>query len=287
MMDNEPRIESKGNVLSVYFTFQEGWEQWFMLSSDRHHDSKYCDRELEKTQLDKAVKRDAFIIDAGDILDAMQGRYDPRRRYDDLRPEYKGDNYYDAIVKDAAKFYKPYAKNWLLMGRGNHEEATLKNVNTDILSRLIENLNNEDGANITEGGFGGWVRFMFARTKYQSSIKLKYHHGYATTDAPVTRGVIQTNRQAVYLPDADIVFNGHNHNEYVLSIKRERLSNKGKTYFDLVHFARTPGYKNDYQDGTRSWMVQKGQPPKPLGCIWMRLFYESAMIKVELTADII
>jgi len=286
-MDNEPRIEQRANVLSVYFSFHEGWEQWFMLSSDRHHDSKYCDRELEKKHLDKAVQRDAFIIDAGDVLDAMQGRYDPRRMYDDMRPEYMVDNYYDAIVNDAVDFYKPYANNWLLMGRGNHEEATRKNANTDITSRLVDNLNRENGGHIAEGGFGGWIRFMFARTTYKGSLKLKYFHGANTTNAPVTRGLIQTNRQAVYLPDADIVLNGHNHQEYCLSIKRERISNKGKLYFDLCHFARTPGYLNAYQDGSRSWAVQKGQSPLPLGCIWMRLFYESDIIKVELTADIV
>jgi predicted phosphodiesterase len=287
-MDNEPRIEQRGNVLSVYFTFQEGWEKWFMLSSDRHHDSKYCDRELEKVQLDKAVKRDAFIIDAGDVLDAMQGRYDPRRMYDDLRPEYMVDNYYDAIIQDASEFYKPYAANWLLMGRGNHEEATRKNANTDITSRLVDNLNRGNGGHIAEGGFGGWIRFMFMRSKRpQSSLKLKYFHGSNATDAPVTRGVIQTNRQSVFLPDADIVMNGHNHNEYILSIKRERISNKGRVYFDLVHFARIPGYKNEYQDGSGSWAVQKGQSPKPLGIVWMRLFYEQEIIKCELTADII
>jgi hypothetical protein len=286
-MDNEPRIEQRGNVLSVYFTFQEGWEQWFMLSSDRHHDSKWCERELEKQHLDKAVKRDAFIIDAGDIIDGMQGRYDPRRMYEDLRPEYMVDNYYDAIVDDAVKFYKPYAQNWLLMGRGNHEDAIRKNANTDVTSRLVDHLNRVDGAHIAEGGFGGWIRFMFGRTRPESSLKLKYFHGSEATDSPVTRGTNQTNRQAVYLPDADIVVNGHNHNEYTLAIKRERLSNKGKLYFDLIHFARIPGYMNAYQDGSSTWSAKKGQPPKPLGIIWMRLFYESDMIKCELTADII
>jgi hypothetical protein len=46
--------------------------------------------------------------------------------------------------------------------------------------------------------------------------------------------MMQNNRQAVYLADADIVWNGHNHNEYITNNKRERLSNKGVLYFFII-----------------------------------------------------
>jgi len=279
------KTTQQGNVLSAYFDVSANWEQWFLLSSDRHHDSINCNRELEKKHLDKALEREALIIDAGDLVDACQGKFDPRRSYNELRPEYRREDYYDVVVNDAVTFYKPYAKNWLLMGRGNHETAVKRNASTDITSRIVGSLNSSDNCHVIEGGYGGWVRFMFDRNKHKSSLNMKYYHG-AGGEAPVTRGVIQTNRQAVYLPDADIVMNGHNHNEYTLSIKRERISNKGKLYFDLCHFIRTPGYCDYYGDGFDGWEVERGGVPKPNGCVWMRMFMYGDLINVEFTADV-
>lgn len=280
------KTTQQGNVLSVYFDINKDWEQWFMLSSDRHHDSIDCNRTLEKEHLEKALYRDALIIDVGDLFDAMQGRFDPRRSYDGLRPEYRREDFYDAIVNDAASFYAPYAKNWLMMGWGNHESATLTNANTSVISRLIGALNSSNDSHIFEGGYGGWIRFMFDRDSHKSSINMKYFHG-AGGEAPVTRGVIQTNRQAVYIPDADILLNGHNHNEYTLAIKRERISNKGKLFFDLAHFIRTPGYCNSYGEGKNGWDVERGGVPKPQGCIWMKMYLgNSDRVKMDFIADI-
>ena len=71
------------------------------------------------------------------------------------------------------------------------------------------------------------------------------------------------------MPDADIVHNGHNHQEYALAIKRERISNQGKTHFDLIHFIRTPGYKCDYDEG--GWGDLKQFPPTPNGIAWVTI----------------
>ena len=58
--------------------YPKGWEQWFLLTSDRHHDNPHSDHELQKEHLDEALKRRAGIIDCGDFFCAMQGRWDPR-----------------------------------------------------------------------------------------------------------------------------------------------------------------------------------------------------------------
>jgi hypothetical protein len=56
----------------------------------------------------------------------MQGRFDPRRDMDELRPEYRRNDYYDFVVRDAADFLEPYANNIALISDGNHELAVLK-----------------------------------------------------------------------------------------------------------------------------------------------------------------
>jgi len=266
----EYTTEAKGNVLTVRFTgVSAGWEQWILLSSDRHHDNIHCQRNLEKEHLDQALERGALILDFGDLFCAMQGKYDPRSNMDDIRPEDVGADYLDRIVKHAAEDYGPYAANWLLCGKGNHETSILKRHGVDLTSNLVHRLNTDYGGRVHVGGYGGWVRFLFGDGKRVRAAKnLKYHHG-AGGGGPVTRGVIQTNRQAVYLPDADIVVNGHTHDSFWVPIARERLSTRGVVGRDITHYIRTPSYKDEYGDGSGGWHVERWGPPKPIGAIWM------------------
>jgi hypothetical protein len=252
-----------------------------------------CNRDLYLEHLEEAKRRRARVFCYGDSFDSMQGRFDPRRSMDELRPEFRTERYYDVVVKKYAEYLAPFADIIDLISIGNHEDAVLKNANTDLTDRLCYALNVESGGNISRGGYGGWVRFMLNTMEGvpQRSVKLKYFHG-SGGEAPVTRGAIQTNRQAVYLPDADIVVNGHSHNNYYIPISRERLSNKGIQYFDLQHHVRTPGYKQAYGDGATGWEVTRGGVPKPIGAVWCKMSIRPGPhdtrlnVNMEFTADI-
>jgi hypothetical protein len=270
-MNNYTAEQTNPAVLTVRFKdVAKGWEQWILCASDRHHDNIYCNWDLEKKHLEKARERGALICDFGDLFCAMQGKYDPRSNMDDLRPEDKVTNYFPTIVEHAVDFYKPYHENWLLLGHGNHETSILKRNHIDLTSDFVSRLNSS-GANAFVGGYGGWVRFMFHINKTkQLAINMKYHHGAAKNpDAQVTRSVIQTNRQAVYQPDANIIANGHSHDAYTLPIARETLSQAGVPGHDILWFIRTPGYKDEYGDGSKGYHIEQGKPPKPIGCVWL------------------
>ena len=129
----------KVNMLSPHYP--KGWEQWFLLTSDRHWDNPKSNWDLQKEHMDEALKRGAGIIDCGDFFCAMQGKYDPRSSKDDLRPEHQGSNYLDSLVNTAADFFEPYAKNLIMIARGNHEAAILKRQETDLIERLVSVLN--------------------------------------------------------------------------------------------------------------------------------------------------
>lgn len=236
------------------------------LSSDLHIDSVYCNRDKLLADFEEAKNRNAYIMLFGDIFDAMQGKFDPRRSMDELRPEYRKANYYDIVIQDVAKILKPYAENILLISPGNHETAVLKNASISMIDRLVYTLNLEHGGHVLQGGYGGWVRINAHRGTHggRHSVKMKYHHGFGG-DAPVTRGVIHTNRQSVYIKDADIIVNGHNHNAYYVPIVSESLTNNGTVIFQTTHHIRTPGYKQEYGDGSKGWAVEKGFVPKPIG----------------------
>ena len=285
---NPYRIDQrKANVIRVYFDeICAGWTQWILLRSDAHHDNVNCDRKLERVHLELAKERSALIFDFGDTFCAMQGKYDPRKSMEELRPEDKVVNYLDAIVNHAADDYKPYAPLWTMLGMGNHEGSILDRHNTNLISRLADKMHS-NGSQVVEGGIGGWVQFFFKWNKTKSTHRnLKYHHGWQATDSPVTKGVIQTSRQGVYLPDADIVVNGHNHNAYLIPQERERINLDGTTKLDTVWFIRTPGYKDEYGDGTSGWANTKQKEPKPRGCVWLQFCCDGYGIDTKTYLDI-
>jgi len=281
----ERNISQHGVVTSIYFDVVSGWDKWFLLMADNHFDSFYCNRELMTSHFEEAKDRKAHIMILGDWFDAMQGRFDPRRSMAELRPEYRRDDYYDFVVQDSRDYLLPYAHLIDVMSDGNHEIAVLKNANTGLMDRLVFTLNDKTSSKIVHGGYGGWIRLMFDCYGSKVSKRIKYFHG-SGGDAPVTRGVIQTNRQAVYLPDANIVVNGHSHNQYYLTISRERLNMHGNLYFDLQHHIRIPGYKQAYGDGSTGWEVTRGAPPKPIGSMWIRFYYEKNDIKIQVISNI-
>lgn len=281
------------NVLQVKMDgVRDGWEQWFLLTSDRHHDSIHSDRRLAVEHLEKARERKAKVLDFGDFFDAMQGKYDPRRSYPDMNPLYlrmmekERIGYLDAIVKDAVEMYEPYADLFMLISKGNHETAISSHNDTDLTNRLVYGLNAKGGTRITTGEYGGWVQFFFkVHTTTSERVNLKYFHG-SGGGGPVTKGVIQSNRQAVYLPDAQIVVNGHIHETWVLTLQRERVNSAGTIFQDTQTHVRTGTYKDEYGDGSGGWAVEKGMPPKPLGAVWLHFYYSMKHIRYELIQDV-
>lgn len=249
------QITQSGAVSTI--VSKEGFR--FLVTSDVHFDSAFCNRKQFFEDLDLAVENDATILIVGDFFDGMQGRFDPRRDMSRLRPEYRREDYYDYIVDDAAEKLKPYAKHIMMVTDGNHELSVLKNANTDLTGRFVSKLSTEKHK-VFRGGYGGII--LFNQMDY--IIPAKYFHG-SGGEAPVTRGAIQTNRQAVFLPDFQIVFNGHSHHMYWIPIVRERVLDNGTHYFDVQHHVRTPGYAMTYADGSSGWEVTRGGIPKPIG----------------------
>lgn len=266
-------IEKHRNVHFIKHQLKSTKEEdsfWVLLSFDRHHDNPKSNNVMEKRHLELARKRNAIIIDGGDLFCAMQGKYDKRSDKGDLKAEHKSGNYLDRLVDTAADFYGPYADLFAIMAPGNHETAISKRHETNLTERLVQTLNDRHKSNIKVGGFSGWIKFQIGVFSQSLAVNLWYHHGYGG-DAPVTKGVIQTNRQAVYLPDAHIVATGHTHNEWQFPIPRIRLTNKGKIYHDEQLHLKVPSYKEEYVDGFGGWHIERGGPPKPTGAVWLRL----------------
>lgn len=255
-------------------------EQWFLLSSDRHHDNVFCNQKLEMEHLKEAVERKAGILDAGDLHCAMQGKWDKRADRSQMREEYQQGHYLDALVNHAVDFYSPFAGNWVLMIPGNHESKVWERHETNLTERTVEAMKQRGASNLHLGSYAGWVKFIGVRGKNSSSINMHYHHGYGGGGA-VTRDMIQTNRKAVYLPDAHICWSGHTHDALKVPIARERYNDNGTVSYDEQVHVKTPGYKNAHVQHA-GWETERGMAPKPIGACWLRVFWKGDILDFEL-----
>jgi hypothetical protein len=261
--------------ITIDLSRNKDWEQWVLLRSDVHHDNPKCDQELEKHHLQEAIDYDAPIIDNGDLFCAMQGKWDKRADKNALREEHRGGNYFDLLVETAAEFYKPFGAQFAVLGKGNHETAVTKAHETDLTDRLASRMR-AHGSKVESSGYGGFVLFRFNDSnqkhlgKSAKDSKVLYHYHGSGGGGPVTRGVIQTNRMAVWSPDADIVLSGHTHDEWAVTIPRMRISSHGVVFHDEQLHIRPPGYKDAWADSDHGFETEKMLGPKSLGAAWLQ-----------------
>lgn len=266
--------ERSRNVHQIAFELSTVREaRWFLLQSDVHWDNPHCQRTLLEKHWQQAKDRDAGILDNGDFFCAMQGKWDKRANKSDLRPEHQCSDYLDALIRTASEALQPYRHLITLRGQGNHETGVLKHHETNLTERLVERLKTSGSETVQLGGYSGFVVFQVTfRGQRRNSFKLFYHHGYGG-GGPVTRGVIDTNRQSVFLADADLVWTGHTHDSWQVPIARVKL-NQDCTH--IVHtrqvHVRSPGYKEEYGDGYGGFHIEKGRGPKPTGALWLRFY---------------
>lgn len=266
------------NVINVNMEYKKDWEQTFLLISDVHFDNPDCDRKLLKKHLDKAVQDGCGILVNGDWFCAMESRNDPRS-VKKIKNKNLGINYLDNLVEDSAEFLEPYAKNIIMIGKGNHETAIQKKAETDLTERLCALLKYKTGYPVYNGQYSGFVRFLFS---YKSSNGhyggrmsniLHYHHGYGGSSV-MTKGVNKHVQRLSFVPDADFHWMGHSHQEFVVSHPRLRLSQKGKIYHDECLIINTSTYKDEFKLGASGWANERGLPPKRKGGLFLRFYYD-------------
>ncbi len=272
-------VEHSGNIGVVKIGYRRYFSQSFLLSADRHWDNPMSNHAMQLKHLRRAKRINAGIIDIGDFFCAMQGRYDKRSNKDALRPEHRANDYFDSLINTAEEFFSPYANNFITVGMGNHETEIEKHHEINLTNRLVKRLNEHKNLDqsrhkIYNGQYSGWIVFEFKNENgSQETKKLWYIHGYGG-GGPVTKGVIQSNRRAVYLPNADFVVTGHIHEYWNLEIVKLQLDKilntpKYAVTHEVQEHIQLPTYKDEYSSGSGGWHIQTGKPPKPLGAVWL------------------
>ena len=238
--------------------------RYMLFISDVHLDSIHCDRDKLKQHLDLALERNAPVFIFGDLLDLMQGKYDPRSNKADLNPKYNAGKYIDEVIADVVEFLTPYKDVIAFYSSGNHESSVEKRIEYGIVDKICYKLD------ISKGNYSGYIYCrMYPSVEDSGSNRpliIAYHHGYGGGGA-VTRDVIQTNRKAVYLPDANIVISGHTHDRWIVPITRQRIT-RYKEFVDQQWHIKTGTYLNQPQE-FNGYAVEKGLSPKVGAGIWM------------------
>ncbi len=246
-----------------------------LLITDVHWDSKDCRRDLLKADMERAKELGSPVFIFGDLFDVMEGKYDPRRHKDQIRPELSRGDYLDAVVDQSVKWFAPYARNIALVSPGNHEQSIRDRLETDLIQRFVDGLR-ANGATTIRGGYWGFVTFLTRITgmKAACSKVLHYHHGYGG-GGEVTRGMIDNNRTRGQY-DADVFVSGHIHRRNDDENVIVRCGPTGRIRKQLQVFLRSGTYKDEmlspaHHEEQDSWHISKGRAARPVGGWWLKL----------------
>jgi hypothetical protein len=237
---------------------------------------------MQKKHLDQAKSGGWPVIDLGDVFDAMQGKRDPRASRLNMKACLsEKEEYFDLLVDYAHEFFKPYAQNMALIGLGNHETSILKHNETHLLKRLASRLETP-----VLGAYSGWVKVMFEGhgSQRRRSVNIRYTHGSGGS-APVTKGVIHTNRRAVYLPDAHILLSGHSHESFMVPLGRERISDAGEVYKDEQLHVQVPSYKDETTGISNGYALERGMATTTTGAVWLKFWFNRTENKIKWDAE--
>ena len=249
-----------------------GRTQEFLLLSDLHWDNPKCDRSLLQNHLEEARRRGAKVLVNGDFFCLMQGKGDPRRSKEDIRPEHNNGRYLDSIVDTAVEWFRPYADLLLVLGYGNHETSIIHHQETDILQRFASTLNYATGSAVEVGGYGGTIDIRVNHDPNRGmNFVLHYFHG-AGGGGVISKGVIHDSRLMMTMEGYDCTWMGHVHELYYHQNMIHRYDRSTKTLLQKpIHQLRTATYKEDWDGGYMGFHTERGRGPKPLGGYWMKL----------------
>lgn len=269
-------INDRVAEMSAQFTKSNGVFKMLVLT-DLHWDSAHCELALLKSHLDLALKNNIPVIIIGDLYDVMQGRYDPRADQNTLRPEHRGNCYFDAIIDTSLEWFRPYASIMALISPGNHEGAIMKRQQIDLIGKFCRGLKSF-GSKVISAPDWGYILLKMQKRRNVDTKKLFYQHGYGG-GGEVTRGLIDHSRTRGQW-DADVYVSGHIHRRNIDENVLVRCSARGNITQQQQLFVRCGSYKNETND---AWHISKGRGARPLGGWFLNFVVKITSEGVETT----
>jgi hypothetical protein len=199
----------------------------------------------------------------GDLFDLMQGKWDPRGNYSELRPEYKSCVYVDEVIHDVGDKLSKYADIIKFISKGNHETNIEKRMMVSPIDRVAQIIN-AAGGHVEVGGYAGWLVMQANRNGSSAQrFNVHYHHGYGG-GAKRSKGILGADIDQKDFPDADIIVRGHDHQKWHLPVTVDRITQQMKLTQRTVHHLRLGSYKK-LGDRWAGWAVEKNFATPRLG----------------------
>ena len=240
----------------------------FLFISDIHYDSVKCDRSLLHRHLEEAQNLGAGVFIFGDLFDLMQGRFDPRGNYSELRPEYAKCTYIDEVIQDVGEKLSKYADVIKFISKGNHETNIEKRMMVSPIDRVAQIINTA-GGHVEVGGYAGWLVVQPHRNgSGRRRFNVHYHHGYGG-GAKRSKGILGADIDQKDFPDADFILRGHDHQKWHLPVTIDRLNHHFRLEQRTVHHLRMGSYKK-LGDRYAGWATEKNFATPRLGGWWAR-----------------
>lgn len=212
------------------------------LFSDVHFDSPDCDRETLKKHLDFCLKDGRYILINGDFFDMIILGDRKRATAHHIT---NTDNQLNVKLNEAYEFLKPYQKNILFIGRGNHEESIMKYNGLDVLEMITTMLNMGQEHKILYGNYANFLRFTFkqqGKNQSQYHYDIYAHHGCGGS-APATKGMLDFGALAKGI-NADLIWLGHKHNALIdYSAPVMHIDRSGDVVLKNRQCIETPSYQ--------------------------------------------
>jgi hypothetical protein len=168
-----------------------------------------------------------------------------------------------------------------MFAEGNHESNVRKRHEKDLIQALVERMNFRHGATSFHGDYTGYIRLNFVWNSTKRCRKIiRYHHG-SGQGARVTHGIIDSNRRAVFVSDADVLISGHNHKEWQLAMMTERVNQAGVVRLEKVYHVNVPSYKqtNPMERQRGCFETVREFAPSPIGAYWLEFRCRSSVIE--------
>lgn len=226
------------------------------LMSDLHVGAQHVDYKLIRREVEEAIANGYRIAVNGDVFDAVVA-HDKRFTPDVLHPRLQGRrDVHNECVRMAAELFSGAEHLIDMVGVGNHEESVTKyagfDINQAFVYELQRNCNDKDHT-ISFGGYGGFLDYRFriktggkSRTSEKPQRLLIYYHHGSGGAAPVTGGMINFNRKAVWV-NADVIWMGHQHNRVFRDTDKITLTPAGNLSVTPMRYIMTGAYFDTYQ----------------------------------------
>lgn len=210
------------------------------LFSDIHFDSPDCDRETLKKHLDFCLQDGRYILFGGDLFDAILMK-DVKRAVPHLIEN--TDAQLNKKLEEIYEFLKPYQKQILFMGRGNHEESVMKFNGLDVLQMLATMLNMGQEHKILVGNYANFLRFTAKDTTGKVCFYDIFQHHGAGGAAPATKGMLDFGALAKGV-NTDLLWIGHKHHSLIdYSTPIMSINTQGDIVLKNRQCIQTPSYQ--------------------------------------------